>query len=157
MSVYSIAMDSILQCFIVDETNQQAKGGKTALYAPAELQELIDSSDWSFLLFLVILSINGYDMRESFEIYFEHFPLLSEELALGVACESETWFRTANVFAVVVADGELSIWAFFVAVIHDTNIATSENRAFIRIISNSELSEIKIKFLTHVQWKNKGF
>jgi hypothetical protein len=45
MSVYSIAMDSILQCFIVDETNQQAKGGKTALYAPAELQELIDSSD----------------------------------------------------------------------------------------------------------------
>lgn len=45
MSVYSIAMDSILQCFIVDETNQQAKGGKTALYAPAELQELIDSDD----------------------------------------------------------------------------------------------------------------
>jgi Plasma-membrane choline transporter len=34
MSVYSIAMDTILQCFIVDEANQQAKGEKTALYAP---------------------------------------------------------------------------------------------------------------------------
>lgn len=34
MSVYSIAMDTILQCFIVDEANQQAKGTKTALYAP---------------------------------------------------------------------------------------------------------------------------
>jgi hypothetical protein len=34
MSVYSTAMDTILQCFIVDETNQKIKGGKTALYAP---------------------------------------------------------------------------------------------------------------------------
>lgn len=34
MSIYSIAMDTILQCFIVDEVNQQAKGQKTALYAP---------------------------------------------------------------------------------------------------------------------------
>ncbi len=38
MSVYSIAMDTILQCFIVDEINQKAKGEKTALYAPEELQ-----------------------------------------------------------------------------------------------------------------------
>lgn len=45
MSVYSIAMDTILQCFIVDESNQKEKGGKTALYAPEELQELIDQSD----------------------------------------------------------------------------------------------------------------
>jgi len=34
MSIYTIAMDTILQCFIVDEANQKAKGGKTALYAP---------------------------------------------------------------------------------------------------------------------------
>lgn len=34
MSVYSIAMDTILQCFIVDEANQKANGAKTALYAP---------------------------------------------------------------------------------------------------------------------------
>jgi len=34
MSIYNVAMDTILQCFIVDEANQKAKGGKTALYAP---------------------------------------------------------------------------------------------------------------------------
>ncbi len=34
MAVYSIAMDTIFQCFIVDEANQKVKGGKTALYAP---------------------------------------------------------------------------------------------------------------------------
>lgn len=37
MSIYTLAMDTILQCFIVDEANQKAKGGKTALYAPANL------------------------------------------------------------------------------------------------------------------------
>ena len=34
MSVYSIAMDTIMQCFIVDEANEKTKGGKTAKYAP---------------------------------------------------------------------------------------------------------------------------
>lgn len=34
MAVYSLAMDTLLQCFIVDETTQQQKGGKAALYAP---------------------------------------------------------------------------------------------------------------------------
>jgi hypothetical protein len=42
MAVYSIAMDTLLACFIVDETNQKAKGGKAPLYAPEELAELID-------------------------------------------------------------------------------------------------------------------
>ena len=45
MSVYSIAMDTIMQCFIVDEANQQSKGGKTALYAPEEIQALIDMDE----------------------------------------------------------------------------------------------------------------
>ena len=44
MSVYSTAMDTILQCFIVDEANQHNKGGKTALYAPEEIQALIDTA-----------------------------------------------------------------------------------------------------------------
>lgn len=34
MAVYSIAMDTLLACFIIDETNQKAKGGKAPLYAP---------------------------------------------------------------------------------------------------------------------------
>jgi len=42
MSIYDVAMDTILQCFICDEENQKAKGGKTALYAPPELAELMD-------------------------------------------------------------------------------------------------------------------
>lgn len=46
MSVYSVAMDTILQCFIVDESNQQEKGGKTALYAPKIIQDLIDVDEW---------------------------------------------------------------------------------------------------------------
>jgi hypothetical protein len=34
MSVYSLAMDTLLACFIVDETNQKGKGNKAPLYAP---------------------------------------------------------------------------------------------------------------------------
>jgi hypothetical protein len=33
--IYSIAIDTILACFIVDEMNQSAKGGKAALYGPS--------------------------------------------------------------------------------------------------------------------------
>jgi hypothetical protein len=44
MSVYSIAMDTLLQCFIVDETNAQGKGGKgKAKWGPAELSDLMDA------------------------------------------------------------------------------------------------------------------
>jgi len=45
MSVYSIAMDTILQCFIVDESNQKDKGGKGPLYAPPEIADLIDHTE----------------------------------------------------------------------------------------------------------------
>lgn len=43
MSVYSLAVDTILACFIVDEMNQSAKGSKAALYGPSELNELLPS------------------------------------------------------------------------------------------------------------------
>jgi hypothetical protein len=43
MSVYSLAMDTLLACFIVDETNQKAKGGKAPQFAPPELAALIDN------------------------------------------------------------------------------------------------------------------
>lgn len=46
MSVYSIAMDTLLQCFIVDETNAQGKGGKgKAKWGPAELSDLMDAEE----------------------------------------------------------------------------------------------------------------
>jgi hypothetical protein len=34
MSIYSLAMDTLLACFIVDESNAKAKGGKAPQYAP---------------------------------------------------------------------------------------------------------------------------
>ena len=34
MAVYSVAMDTLLACFIIDEMNQKGKGGKGPLYAP---------------------------------------------------------------------------------------------------------------------------
>ena len=45
MSVYSLAMDTLLACFVVDETNQKAKGGKSPQYAPPELAALMDT-EW---------------------------------------------------------------------------------------------------------------
>jgi hypothetical protein len=47
MIVYSLAMDTLLVCFIVDETNQKAKGGKGTIRAPDELKELIDTNEAS--------------------------------------------------------------------------------------------------------------
>lgn len=43
MSVYGVAMDALLQCFIVDETNQKGKG--KAKWAPADLADLMDTEN----------------------------------------------------------------------------------------------------------------
>lgn len=43
MSIYTVAMDTLLVCFIVDENNQKAKGKKTAVHAPADLADLMDT------------------------------------------------------------------------------------------------------------------
>ena len=45
MSVYTIAMDTLLQCFIVDETNQKAKGKGKPQWAPADLADLMDTEE----------------------------------------------------------------------------------------------------------------
>ena len=42
MSVYTIAMDTLLQCFIVDETNAKAKGKGKPQWAPEDLADLMD-------------------------------------------------------------------------------------------------------------------
>lgn len=42
MSIYAVAMDTLLQCFLVDEANQKAKGSGKAKYAPEELAEVMD-------------------------------------------------------------------------------------------------------------------
>jgi hypothetical protein len=43
MSVYTVAMDTLLVCFIVDENNQKAKGKKGAVNAPQDLADLMDT------------------------------------------------------------------------------------------------------------------
>lgn len=43
MSVYAVAMDALLQCFIVDEMNQKGKG--KAKWAPADLADLMDNEE----------------------------------------------------------------------------------------------------------------
>ena len=43
MSVYAVAMDALLQCFIVDESNQKGKG--KAKWAPADLADLMDNEE----------------------------------------------------------------------------------------------------------------
>ena len=43
MSVYAVAMDALLQCFIVDESNQKGKG--KAKWAPADLADLMDTEE----------------------------------------------------------------------------------------------------------------
>ncbi len=42
MSIYSLAMDSLLACFIVNEMNQKATVKNYAMYASEELQKLMD-------------------------------------------------------------------------------------------------------------------
>ena len=44
MSVYTIAMDTLLVCFIVDENNNKGKG-KKAVHAPQDLADLMET-DW---------------------------------------------------------------------------------------------------------------
>ena len=43
MAIYAVAMDSLLQCFIVDEMNQKGKG--KAKWAPADLADLMDTEN----------------------------------------------------------------------------------------------------------------
>jgi len=43
MIVYGLAMDALLACFIVDETNDKNKGGKGNIRAPEELKDLMDN------------------------------------------------------------------------------------------------------------------
>ena len=42
MSVYTVAMDTLLVCFIVDENNSKGKG-KKPVYAPQDLAELMET------------------------------------------------------------------------------------------------------------------
>lgn len=43
MAVYTVAMDTLLVCFIVDENNNKGKGKKGAIHAPQDLADLMDT------------------------------------------------------------------------------------------------------------------
>ena len=75
----------------------------------------------------------------SFELDLEDLPLFGEELAFWVAGEGETGLGGADVFAVVVADGELGVWTFFVAVVHHADVAAAEDGSFVWVVCDGKL------------------
>lgn len=95
-------------------------------------------------------------MGGSLEVNFEDLPLLDQELSLRMARECEAGFRTADIFAVIVTDGELSIRSLLVAIVHDADIAATENGSLVRVVGNSELGQIETELLPHVQRENEG-
>ena len=92
---------------------------------------LINNNIWES----VLNNLGGW----SFEFYFEDLPLFGEELAFWVAGEGETGLGGADVFAVVVADGELGVWAFFVAVFNYADVAAAEDGSFVWVVCDGEL------------------
>lgn len=69
MAVYSLAMETLLACFIVDEQNQKGKGSKAPLYAPQELADLIDH-DWCPIRYFI--RFLWYDMMRFIEYLINH-------------------------------------------------------------------------------------
>lgn len=93
----------------------------------------------------------------SFEIYFEHFPLLYQKLAFGVPREGETGLRWPDILAVVVTNRELRIRSFLIAVIDNADIAAAEDGTLIGVVGYRKLSQVQVEFLPHIQRKDKTF
>lgn len=74
-----------------------------------------------------------------------------------MASKCKARLRTTNVLSIIVADRKLCVRSLFIAVINNANITAAKYRAFIRVISNSKLSEIEVEFLTHIQRKYERF
>lgn len=74
-----------------------------------------------------------------------------------MASKCKARLRTTNILSIIVADRELCVRSLFITVINNANITATKYRAFIRVISNSKLSEIEVEFLTHIQRKDEGF
>jgi hypothetical protein len=87
----------------------------------------------------------------------KHFPLLHQVLAFWVTREGEARIGRPHVAAVVVADRELCVAPLLIGLVHDANVAAPENGALLRIVSDRELSEVKLEFLSHVQTEDKAF
>ncbi len=65
--------------------------------------------------------------------------------------EGEARLRTADVLAVVITDGELSVRTLLVAVVYDAYVAASKDRPFVGIVGDGELGQVQVEFLPHVQ------
>lgn len=78
----------------------------------------------------------------SLEVDLEHFPLLQQELALGVSSKRETWLRRSDIFSIVVTNRELCIWTLFVRVVHDADVTATENGSFVGVVGYGELSQV---------------
>lgn len=74
-----------------------------------------------------------------------------------MACESERWLRTPDVLAVVIADWELGVRTILVGVVHDADIAATEDRAFVGVVRDGKLGKVQGKLFSHVHWEDEGF
>ena len=83
MSVYTIAMDTLLQCFIVDETNAKAKGKGKPQWAPEDLADLMDVEEkennkpeeakWSIIHIITIFVVKEFQLgNDSYLLNFNY-------------------------------------------------------------------------------------
>ncbi len=71
--------------------------------------------------------------------------------------EGERALWRADVLAVVVADGELGVGTLLVAVVDDADVAAPEDGTFFGVVGYSELGEVEVELLAHVQREDETF
>ena len=71
--------------------------------------------------------------------------------------EGETGLGTADVLAVVVADGEFGIRAFLVGVVDDADVAAAKDGPFVGVVGDGELGQVQVELFPHVQGEDEGF
>lgn len=84
-----------------------------------------------------------------------NLPILNREPSLHVPSKCLTRLRVPPVLEIVVAYRELSVWFLDIRVVYNTDVATSENRPLFRIAGNGKLSQIQVKLLSQVHWKDE--
>ena len=93
----------------------------------------------------------------SFKFYFKYLPFLNQELSLRMTRKSKARLWRSDILSIVITYRKFSVRPFLVTVVYHTDIATAEDRAFVRVVSYSELSQVQGKLFTHVKGKDKAF
>lgn len=77
-------------------------------------------------------------------------------MSFWVSCELRWRVLISYVFTIVIVTyGELTVRFLLIRVVNDTNVTTTECWTSFRITNDCELRKVKVKFLIHVNRKNK--